>query len=111
MLQAAPQAEPDGPASNRCVSSGFLVKQALPNASLGETQKNWEQKGTGATEGFRKKWKCEKLSSVTKQPMQQQFWGFRRAHGTGYIGLAATTWVPMDAQVPVLSPNDHPNQS
>ena len=29
----------------------------------------------------------------------------------GYIGLAATTWVPMGAQVPVLSPNDHPNQS
>ena len=23
-------------------------------------------------------------------PSQQQFWGFRRAHGTGYIGLAAT---------------------
>ena len=39
------------------------------------------------------------------------FWGFRRAHGTGYIGLAATTWVPIGAQVPVLSPNDHPNPS
>ena len=65
----------------------------------------------GATEGFQKKWKCEKLSSVTKQPTQHQFWGFRRAHGTGYIGLAATTWVPMGAQVPVLSPNDHPNPS
>ena len=33
------------------------------------------------------------------------------AHGTGYIGLAATTWVPMGAQVPTLSPNDHPNPS
>ena len=48
---------------------------------------------------------------VTKQPTQQQFWGFRRAHGTGYIGLAASTWVPMGAQVPILSPNDHPNPS
>ena len=32
---------------------------------------------------FQKKSKCEKSSSVTKQPTQQQFWGFRRAHGTG----------------------------
>ena len=37
-----------------------------------------------------------------------RFW---RAHGTGYIGLAATTWVPLGAQVPVLSPNHHPNPS
>ena len=27
------------------------------------------------------------------------------------MGLAATTWVPMGARVPVLSPNDHPNPS
>ena len=27
----------------------------------------------------------------------------------GHIGLAATTWVPMGAQVPVSSPTDHPN--
>ena len=27
------------------------------------------------------------------------------------MGLVATTWVPMGAQVPVLSPNDHPNPS
>ena len=27
----------------------------------------------------------------------------------GHIGLAATTWVPMGTQVPVLSPTDHPN--
>ena len=26
-----------------------------------------------------------------------------------YIGLEATTWVLVDAQLPVLSPNDHPN--
>ena len=51
------------------------------------------------------------LSSVTKQPTQQQFWGFRRANGTGYIGLAATMWVPMGAQIPLLSPNYHPNPS
>ena len=30
-------------------------------------------------------------------------------HGLGYVGLAATTWVPMGSRVPVLSPNDHPN--
>ena len=29
----------------------------------------------------------------------------------GYIGLAATTWLPMGGQVPILSPNDHPNPS
>ena len=27
------------------------------------------------------------------------------------MGLAATTWVPMGAQVLVLTPNDHPNPS
>ena len=27
------------------------------------------------------------------------------------MGLAATTWVPIGAQVPILSPNDHPNSS
>ena len=32
-------------------------------------------------------------------------------HGSGYTGLAASMWVAMDAQVPALSPNDHPNQS
>ena len=36
-------------------------------------------------------------------------WGFRGAHGPGYMGLAATMWVPMGAQVPALSPNDHAN--
>ena len=37
--------------------------------------------------------------------------GFRGGHDAGYTGLAATTWVPMRAQVPVLSPNNHPNPS
>ena len=27
------------------------------------------------------------------------------------MGLAATAWVPMGAQLPVVSPNDHPNPS
>ena len=31
--------------------------------------------------------------------MQHQFWGFWGAHGTGYIGLAATTWVPMGTRI------------
>ena len=31
-------------------------------------------------------------------------------HGRGYAGLVVTVWVPMGAQVPVLSPNDHPPQ-
>ena len=29
----------------------------------------------------------------------------------GQMGPVATTWVPMGTQVPVLSPNDHPNPS
>ena len=37
-----------------------------------------------------------------------RFWG---AHGSGYMALAATAWVPMGAQLPVVSPNDHPNPS
>ena len=34
--------------------------------------------------------------------------GFQGAHSSGYMGLAATMWVPMGAQVPLLSLNDHP---
>ena len=65
----------------------------------------------GATEGFPKQWNFENLAGVTKHPPQQQFRGFWEGHGSGYMGLAATTWVPMGAQVPVLSLNHHPNQS
>ena len=65
----------------------------------------------GATEGFRKKANFGNLAGVTKQPTQRQFRGFWGGHGSGYIGLAATTWVPMGAQVPVLSLNHHPNPS
>ena len=36
---------------------------------------------------------------------------FRGAHGLGYMGLAATAGVPLGAQLPTLSPNDHPNPS
>ena len=65
----------------------------------------------GATEGFRKKANFGNLVSVTQQPTQRQFRGFWGGHGSGYMGLAATTWVPMGAQVPVLSLNHHPNPS
>ena len=65
----------------------------------------------GAKEGFRKKANFGNLVGVTKQPTQQQFRGFWRGHGSGYMGLAATTWVPMGAQVPILSLNHHPNPS
>ena len=39
--------------------------------------------------------------------LNQQFLGFWGTHGPGYMGLAATKWVPIGAQVP----NDHPNPS
>ena len=65
----------------------------------------------GATEGFRKSRIFGNLAGVTKQPTQRQFQGFWGGHGSGYMGLAATTWVPMGAQVPVLSLNHHPNPS
>ena len=65
----------------------------------------------GATEGFAKKANFGNLAGVTKQPTQRQFRGFWRGHGSSYMGLAATTWVPMGAQVPVLSLNHHPNPS
>ena len=45
----------------------------------------------GATEGFRKKANFGNLAGVTKQPTQRQFRGFWGAHGSGYVGLAATT--------------------
>ena len=30
---------------------------------------------------------------------QWHFWGFHGAHGPGYMGLVATTWVPMGAHI------------
>ena len=36
------------------------------------------------------------------------FRGFHGARGPAYMGLPATTWVPMGARVPILSRNDHP---
>ena len=64
-----------------------------------------------ATEGFPKKSNFGNLAGVTKQRTQRQFRGFLEGHGSGYMGLAATTWVPVGAQVPVLSLNHHPNPS
>ena len=46
----------------------------------------------------------------TKRPKKEIFWGFK-AHGSGYMALASTLWVPMDSQVPVLSPNDPPTHT
>ena len=37
--------------------------------------------------------------------------GFQGAHGAGYMGAVTTTWGPMGAGVPVLSPNAHLNPS
>ena len=54
-----------------------------------------------------KKFYC--LRQGTSKRETRPFWGFWGAYGAGYVGLAATTWLPMGAQVPVLSPNDHPN--
>ena len=65
----------------------------------------------GQLKGFAENQILKKFSGATKQPKQQQFSAFPGAHGACYMGLVATTWVPMGAQVPVLSPNDHPNPS
>ena len=65
----------------------------------------------GVTEGFPKKSSFGNLAGVTKQPTQRQSRGFWGGRGSGYMGLAATTWVPMGAQVPILSLNHHPNPS
>ena len=51
----------------------------------------------GVIEGFRRKANFEKILGVTKQPTQQQSWSFLGAHGSGYMGLSATMWVPMGA--------------
>ena len=42
---------------------------------------------------------------------QHRFRSFQGVYDLRYMGLAATMWVPNGAQVPVLSPNDHPNPS
>ena len=41
--------------------------------------------------------KSRKFSSPNKYPKLRQMRGFWGAHGPGYMGLAATTWVPMGA--------------
>ena len=60
------------------------------------------------------------LRHVPAPPQRSLTWGvtwFRISglsgggQGRGYMGLAAATWVPMGAGVPVLSPNDDPNPS
>ena len=40
-----------------------------------------------------------------------KFRSFRGGHGLGYMGQVATTRVPKEASVPVLSSNNHPNPS
>ena len=55
---------------------------------------------------------CDVIFQVPLTGLQNSdFWAFGWAHGSGYMGHAATTWVPMGAQVPILPPNDHPNPS
>ena len=44
---------------------------------------------------------------AAEPPTNTTFETFWEAHGSGYMGPVATTWVPMGAQVPVLSPT-HP---
>ena len=44
------------------------------------------------------------VQARNKRPKQRQFGGFWRALGPSDMGLAATMWVHMSAQVPVLSP-------
>ena len=60
----------------------------------------------GATEVFRKKSNFENFSGVTRQRTQQQFWGFCGGPWLGLYGPSSHS-----AQVPVLSPTDHPNPS
>ena len=40
-----------------------------------------------------------------------QFQGFQGGTGLGHMGIAPTTWGPMDARVPTLLPNGDPNPS
>ena len=55
------------------------------------------------------------FSKIFQMPLKslknEQCHGFWGAHLLGYIHRTATIWVRMGAQVPVLSPNDHPNPS
>ena len=48
----------------------------------------------GRQKGFRKS-RILKIFQVPLTTLQQQFWGFWGAHGWGYTGLVATTWVPI----------------
>ena len=53
--------------------------------------------------------KKRRLTVGQRRPWGQG--GVSVANGPGYMGLAANMWVPMGAQVPILSPNDHPDPS
>ena len=65
----------------------------------------------GQQKGFGKRRISEILQVSLNSLHNGKFRGFWRGHGSGYMGLVATTWVPMGAQVPVLSLNHHPNPS
>ena len=82
---------PYGPSSSR------IVTKSSPKPIL------------GGIEGFRKKSNLGNLAGVTEQPKQPPSWGFLGGHGMGWMGLAASTWLSIGAQVPVLPLNHHPN--
>ena len=89
------------PAATTWVSMGARVPLLSPNDHPNASQR--QQKD------FAKSFQT--FSDATKQPINSNFRAFKGAHCSGYMGLAATVWVPMGARIPVLSPNNHPNPS
>ena len=81
-----------------------VLKYPYCHQMVTQTHRKGGRRVSGKDE-FSKICRCHQTAST------KQFRSFRGAHGLGYMGLAATAWVPMGAQVPVLSPNEHPNPS
>ena len=92
-----------GLAATTWVPMGAQVPVLSPNDHPNPSQ--------GRQKGFGKRRISEILQVSLNSLHNGKFRGFWGGHGSGYMGLAATTWVPMGAQVPVLSLNHHPNPS
>ena len=95
-----------GPVATTWVPMGAQVPVLSPNDHANQS---W-----GQEKGFRKKNRTliffqVSLNNLHNSKFGAFFWG--GGHGTGYIGLPATTWVSMGAQVLILSPNDHSDPS
>ena len=96
----------------------FFLTPPLPQ-NLKKVGFKWGGLGGGGGSGPKTHWGMRLLDKImilqgVKQTIQPLGVGYanrpKKAQNGGYLAFSPT-WVPIGAQVPVLSPNDHPNPS